>query len=97
MGKFTEALKKAAEKRIERAEKREEPKPFIVRTVSESKIDPHVVTYFDPTSPVSEQYRILRTNLQAIDKSNPPRVIAITSAIHGEGKTIPIQYPCIRV
>ncbi len=88
MGKFTEALKKAAEKRIERVERREEVKPYIVRTVAESKIDPHVVAYFDPSSPVAEQYRILRTHLQAFDKANPPRVLALTSAIHGEGKTI---------
>ncbi|MDD5019900.1 MAG: CpsD/CapB family tyrosine-protein kinase [Candidatus Omnitrophica bacterium] len=88
MGKFTEALKKAAEKRIERLEKQEEVKPYVIRAASDSKIDPHVVSYFDPSSPVAEQYRILRTNLQALDKSNPPRMLAITSAIHGEGKTI---------
>lgn len=88
MGKFTEALKKAAEKRIERVEKRDEIKPYIIRTATDSKIDQHVVAYFDSASPVSEQYRILRTNLQALDKSNPPKVLAITSAIHGEGKTI---------
>jgi len=88
MGKFTEAIRKAAEKRIERVEKKEEFKPYVIRTVADSKIDPHVVAYFDPTSPISEQYRTLRTNLQALDKANPPKVIAITSAIHGEGKTM---------
>lgn len=88
MGKFTEALKKAAEKKIERVEKREETKPFIVRAAGDSKIDPHVTAFFDPSSPVAEQYRILRTNLQALDKTNPPRVFAVTSSIHGEGKTI---------
>jgi capsular exopolysaccharide synthesis family protein len=88
MGKFTEALKKAAEKRIERVEKQEEVKPYIVRTVSDSKIDPHIVAYFDPMSPVSEQYRILRTHLQTADKGHPTKVLAITSAIHGEGKTV---------
>lgn len=88
MGKFTEALKKAAEKHIERVEKKEEAKPYIVRAASDSKIDPHIVTYFDASSPVAEQYRILRTNLQAVDKNDPPKVIAITSAIHGEGKTV---------
>ena len=88
MGKFTEALKKAAEKRIERVEKKEEVKPYIIRAVADSKIDPHVVAYFDSNSPIAEQYRILRTNLQALDKTNPPKVLAITSAIHGEGKTM---------
>lgn len=88
MGKFTEALKKAAEKRIERFEKKEEIKPYIIRTVADSQIDPRVVSYFDSASPISEQYRILRTNLQAIDQANPAKVLAVTSAIHGEGKTI---------
>jgi len=89
MGKFTDALRKAAEKHIERIEKREEFKPYVVRAATESKVDPHVVAYFDPSSPIAEQYRILRTNLQAItDKPAPPKIVAITSAIHGEGKTI---------
>lgn len=88
MGKFTEAIRKAAEKRIERVEKRDDAKPYVVRTVSDSKIDPHVLAYFDPISPISEQYRILRTNIQSINKAAPPRVLAITSAIHGEGKTV---------
>lgn len=88
MGKFTEAIRKAAEKRMERVEKKEEIKPYVIRTVADSKIDPHIVTFFDSSSPVAEQYRILRTNLQAFDKTNPPRILAITSAIHGEGKTI---------
>jgi capsular exopolysaccharide synthesis family protein len=88
MGKFTEALRKAAERRIERLEKQEDIKPYVIRAATDSTIDPHVVSYFDPSSPVAEQYRILRTNLQALDKSDSPRVVAITSAIHGEGKTI---------
>lgn len=88
MGKFTEALRKAAEKRIERVEKKEEVKPYIIRTVADSKIDPHIVAYFDPSSPVAEQYRILRTNLLAIEKPQSPKVLAISSAIHGEGKTV---------
>ena len=88
MGKFTEALKKAAERRLERVEKKEEIKPYVIRTVADSRVDPHVVAYFDSSSPIAEQYRILRTNLQAMDKTNPTKVLAITSSIHGEGKTI---------
>ncbi|MFH0877320.1 MAG: CpsD/CapB family tyrosine-protein kinase [Candidatus Omnitrophota bacterium] len=88
MGKFTEAIRKAAERRLERVEKKEEVKPYVIRTVADSKVDPHIVTYFDTTSPVAEQYRILRTNLQAMDKPQAPRTLTITSAIHSEGKTV---------
>ena len=35
----------------------------------------------------SEGYRQIRTNLQFVDIDNPPRLIAITSAMPGEGKT----------
>ena len=42
----------------------------------------------DPHSSRSEAYRQLRTNMQFINVDNAPRVIAITSAVPGEGKTI---------
>lgn len=87
MGKFTEAIKKA-EQKIERVERKEEMKAYVVRAASDSKIDPHVVAYFDSVSPVAEQYRILRTNIQALDKAHPPKMLAVTSSIHNEGKTI---------
>ncbi len=38
-------------------------------------------------SPRSEAFRSIRTNLQYVDVDNPPRVVAITSALPGEGKT----------
>ena len=92
MGKLTDALKKAAEERISRIEKldsQDEVKyQFIAKKTIESKIDPRIVSFYDSHAPVSEQYRSLRTNLQALNTSKPAKVIAITSSINGEGKTI---------
>ena len=51
-------------------------------------LDPHLVTYFEPHSPASEQYRLIRTNLQSLNSKNPPRTLVISSSIYGEGKTI---------
>lgn len=92
MGKITDALKKAAQERLSRIEKldqREEVKfQFIAKKTLDSKIDPRIVTFYDLKSPVAEQYRILRTNLAALDSKSPIKVMTITSSIHGEGKTI---------
>ena len=92
MGKITEALKKAAQERIARIEKldkRAEVKyEFVARKKADSKIDPRIVAFHEPASSVAEQYRTLRTNLQAINSKNPIKAITITSSIHGEGKTI---------
>ena len=42
----------------------------------------------DPHSARSEAYRQLRTNLQFVDVDNPPKLISVTSAVPGEGKTM---------
>lgn len=41
----------------------------------------------DPHSPRSEAFRSIRTNLQFIDVSNPPRAFAVTSSLQEEGKS----------
>jgi len=92
MGKITDALKKATEEKLSRLGKldsKEEIKyQFIAQKTVDSNIDPRVVTFYESDSPVAEQYRTLRTNIQAIDSKKPIKAIAITSAIHNEGKTI---------
>jgi len=40
-----------------------------------------------PHSPTAEAVRRLRTNLQYVDVDHPPRVLAMTSSVSGEGKT----------
>ena len=92
MGKITEALKKAAQERISRLEKLDQKDEvryeFIAKKTVDSKIDPRIVAFYEPKSPVAEQYRILRTNIQALSATKPLKVLTITSSIHGEGKTI---------
>jgi capsular exopolysaccharide synthesis family protein len=52
----------------------------------ELDIDPRIIAFYDPDSPVSEQYRILRTNLCSLKR--PVSSLVVTSATHGEGKSI---------
>jgi len=92
MGKITEALKKAAQERLSRLEKLEEKAQvkyeFIAKKTVESKIDPRVVSFHDPKSTVAEQYKTLRTHIQALDSKQPLKAITLTSSTHSEGKTI---------
>jgi capsular exopolysaccharide synthesis family protein len=92
MGKITEALKKAAQERLERIEKLDKKTQvkyeFIAKKTVDSKFDPRIVTFYDPKSPVTEQYRTLRTNIQAINSKTPIKALTITSSTHSEGKTI---------
>ena len=91
MGKLTEALRKAADERLERIEKINKIKShdrLVIKKMGDSKVDPRIITYFDPKSPISEQYKILRTNVLSLNKTKTNKVIVITSAISTEGKTV---------
>lgn len=92
MGKITDALRKAAEERLQRIEKLDSQKEvkyeFIATKSVDSKIDPRIISFYDLQSPVTEQYRTLRTNISALNTEKPVKTITITSSIHGEGKTI---------
>ena len=91
MGKITSALKKAAEERLNRIEKItqiQERDQLIITKMHNSRVHPSIITYFDPKALISEQYKILRTNLLSINKGKPPKAIVFTSALREEGKTI---------
>src|SRR3990167_9517304 len=91
MGKITSALKKAAEDKIERFDKIariKEHDQLVIKRIGDSKVDQRIVTYFDPKALITEQYKILRTNVLAINKVKPPKVLVVTSSIHSEGKTL---------
>jgi len=51
-------------------------------------VDGRIVSYVDRDSYISEQYRVLRTNLYSLSPEKPIRTIAITSSQSGEGKTV---------
>jgi capsular exopolysaccharide synthesis family protein len=51
------------------------------------RLQTHVIALEDPTSPVAEAYRALRTSVQLLSLDEPLHTIQITSANAGEGKT----------
>jgi capsular exopolysaccharide synthesis family protein len=53
-------------------------------------IDESLITHIWPKSPISEAYRVLRTNLQFTGLDTPVKVIVVTSSGPSEGKTTTI-------
>jgi len=79
------------EKKAPETKKKEKPDGFLATSIAYAKddsgIDARIVTYHSPKTPISEQYRMIRTNLQRVNPENPPRLIALSSSLHREGKT----------
>ncbi len=100
MSKITQALEKAARERLQREKEqvtvaaKETTIPLAASALSdiasagEIQIDSHIVGATDSQSPIAEQYRILRTNLQSLRFQSSPKAIVITSSVHGEGKSV---------
>ena len=55
-----------------------------------NKLQRRIVTHFDPKSPISEQYRTIRTNIQYASIEDDIKAIAVTSAGPSEGKSTTI-------
>lgn len=53
----------------------------------QSSLEKPLITQISRYAPRTESFRQLRTNLQFVRADNPPTVIAVTSAVPGEGKT----------
>ncbi len=89
MGRIADALAKA-EKERKKLLRGKEYGPDIVVSRDVSGIDPHIVSYTAPQCTIAEQYRMLRTNLLALNSGPPIRVLVVTSAIKSEGKTVTV-------
>ena len=87
MGRITEALKKVADERIIRIQQKPDVQ-YVVKKVENTKIEPHIVAFHDTASPVGEQYKIIRTNIQSLKTGGDYKVFLITSSMNGEGKTV---------
>jgi protein-tyrosine kinase len=72
---------------IPRAKERGVPPAPVPRVREKVVSDQNLVTYYDPDSVASEQFRKLRTQLLRLRVPHPPRTILVTSATAGEGKT----------
>ena len=101
MRKITKALEKAARERLLRRQEQAtvtakaatvalapSPEQLTIASAGSIQVDPHIVSVVDPQSPIAEQYRILRTNLQSLGSPSGARTLIVTSAVHGEGKSV---------
>ncbi len=59
----------------------------ITRITSIRNAMDHLITFTQPRAPISEGYRVLRTNLRFTGLENPSGALLVTSAGPGEGKT----------
>ena len=83
MGKMYEALQK-----VER-EKFGEPAEETAKSLPDDLVlDDKLVSFFAPSSMVSEQFRRLRTHIIKPGLDNSPKTILVTSAMAGEGKSL---------
>jgi capsular exopolysaccharide synthesis family protein len=57
-------------------------------TIAPNEVDKRLVTLTAPASSAAEQYRTLYYRLERMREVRPMKVVAVTSAVPGEGKTV---------
>ena len=83
MGKMYDALRKVERERFG------EPVETTAKTTPDDLVlDDKLVSFFAPSSMVSEQFRRLRTHIIKPGLDNSPKTILVTSAMAGEGKSL---------
>ncbi len=82
MGRMFDALQKAERDKYQ--EVREESPRSVPDDIV---LDTSLVSFFEPSSMVTEQFRRLRTYIFKPGTENPPRTILVTSTLAGEGKS----------
>ncbi len=88
MKRVVDALRIAREKQIDALNMPSLPKEFILKSISDSNINTHIVTHFYPKSLIAEQYLRLRANVKNLIKTKKLKILAVTSAVDGEGKSL---------
>ena len=92
MGKITDALKKAEKERTELIHRgrviKEEVEDRPIEIVPDGTAHPAIVCYNALSSKISEQYKILRTNILGLNHERPLKSLVIASALRNEGKTV---------
>ncbi|RKY37258.1 MAG: hypothetical protein DRP78_01580 [Candidatus Omnitrophota bacterium] len=88
MGKISDFFKNTQIKQFNGLSLPSLPRQFVLKSVNDANINPHIVTYFYPKSPISEQYRRLRENIKSLSRQKNIKAIGITSAVTEEGKSI---------
>lgn len=86
MGKISMALERAEKER----KKRRKIRKYVAKTYDDSGINPRVVSYYDPNSYISEQYKLLRNNILSYSNEKPLQTLAVCSSLRKEGKTTTI-------
>lgn len=87
MTDFADSIRKAAEDKERELKTKPLVPEYVAQAADESGVDARVLSYYDPKSNVTENYRVIYTHLKANIKDND-KILAITSATNSEGKSI---------